>query len=330
MKNDECLTRILFRIGDHAWTWHHVLACAEHCGQLEPLMDRLRRAQAAVDQAMAQGGCLPDNALQDAITEWRYAFNLISAKETEDWLQACGLDIGDLGEYINRELWCQALPECTGAAELWLPELGRMLWVQATLSGELPALVRSLVHRALCAELRSSQNGELPAIRGTRFAAAFESELAPLEGAYEACLAESADHDACSRAIAMLRPDLLRIRYQSASFANHDAAAEARLCVRDDGETLTEVADRVGAASHEGVTFASDLDSATATRLLSAALGECTVPNDTHTIYKVLSKIEPSLTDPPVADRARQHCLSRELRPHLNKLEWVCRPMDIT
>lgn len=323
MENSDCLSRVLFRLAGRDWSWQQALACAEHSGLLESCLARFRRSQAAVAEAMTRGDCLPDNAFQDAITEWRYAFNLISAQETENWLRLRGLNLADLGEYINRELWLNEFPDCSGELSLGKPELPRALWVQATLSGELPKLVQALTQRALCAGLQHSQAGELPAIQGEHFAAEFAHTLAPLEAAYHSCMAEFANRDACAQAMEILRPGLLRIRYHAATFANQDAAAEARLCVRDDDESLAALGDRVGVTSTEGVIFASDLDSVTATRLLSAAVGDCTLPNETHTIYRVLAKIEPALSDPAVLDRVRQHCLTAALRPHLDKIKWA-------
>ncbi|MFT5130315.1 MAG: hypothetical protein ACI8W8_003945 [Rhodothermales bacterium] len=323
MENKNSLTRVLFRLGGRSWTWQHVLACADHTGELAPRLARFQCAQAAVAEAMSRGDCLPDRALPDAITEWRYAFNLISAKETEDWLASHSLEITDLGEHINCELWRQELPDSGGSTDLALPELSRALWAQVAFSGELPALVHGLVQRVLCAELLTPPDDELPPIRGACFLGDLAVELAPLEAAYQHCLAEFANHEACSRAIGMLRPDLLRIRYQSATFATQDAACEARLCVRDDGESLAAVAERVSASTEEGVVFASDVDRATATRLLSAAVGECTQPNESHSIYVVLGKIEPVLSDLLVAKRAQRHCLASKLNPHLSKIEWV-------
>jgi hypothetical protein len=324
-----CLNRVLFCLDDRAWTWQHALACAEHCGLLAEELARLRSSQGAVDEAMTHGRCLPEQALPDAITEWRFAFNLISAQETEQWLAARDLDLADLGEHLNRQLWRAEFPDCESAHRLAVPELAHALWVQACLNDSLARLLRPLAQRVLCHSLRPAHGGELPAIRATQFAAEFADELAPLEAAYQACLAEFASSEACERALAMLRPELLRLRFQVASFAHHDAAAEARLCVRDDGESLATVAERVSASSEEGVAFACDLDVSTATRLLSAAVGECTLPNDRHRIYVVLGKIEPDLADPSVAERVRQHCLASNLRPHLGKLEWPTIHIDL-
>ena len=321
-----CLSRVLFSVSGRKWTWGQALACAEHSGELASDLEQLRSSQAAVAEAMARGICLPDHALQDAITEWRYDLNLISAQETEHWLSARDLNLADLGEHINRELWRGELPDCESDQPLSGPELARALWVQACLNNDLARLIRPLVQRVLCAELKTPES-DSPEIQAPIFAdCAIEM---PLEAAFEACVAEFANPDACTRALAVLRPNLLRVRYQAATFLNHDAAAEARLCVRDDGEDLADVAERVSARSEAGVIFPSDLDVASATRLLSAAPGECTLPSENYTIFVVQGKIEPDLADEPVARRVRHHCLATALRPHLGKLEWAGIQVDI-
>jgi len=92
----------IFSAKDRGYSVNRVLQAADFRGELRRLRLLWLRAWRAFDHAQEQGA-EPDEAILDKLaSEFRYARNLVTAEECEQWLAGLGLSAEDFGEHIVR------------------------------------------------------------------------------------------------------------------------------------------------------------------------------------------------------------------------------------
>ena len=83
---------------------------------------------------------IDDSAIDAAAEQFRYQHDLITAEETERWLEERGLDLGDFSAYFVRHYWAETANETAGDAIDYLSasaELRALLTIELILFGEL-------------------------------------------------------------------------------------------------------------------------------------------------------------------------------------------------
>src|SRR3954463_12056712 len=97
--------RVLFTCGPKAFSVRDTIDAAHFRGEIErPWRDFLRRA-AAEQRASDTDAEAEGSAIDEAAVAFRYEYDLITAEETEAWLEARGLTLSDFSEYFLRQYW---------------------------------------------------------------------------------------------------------------------------------------------------------------------------------------------------------------------------------
>jgi len=107
---------------------------------------------------------------------------------------------------------------------------------------------------------------------------------------------------------------------------SEDAAREARLCVREDGATLAEVAGELRTKLFERTRVFADTDAELASRLAAASPGELVGPlasDDGYLLARLRAKRPPSVDDPLVVERARTELVAETIaRNAAGRVTW--------
>lgn len=315
----------LFHAHGAAVTVDDAVASALFRGELEDAIGETLALAAAEERAGAEGLVLDDGALQTSSERFRYEHDLISAGETEGWLDARGMTTADFGRWLYQRL-CR---EASGAVQRStipddFPDLLRIhLW----LSGEMQVVAKRLRWRiAADCELALRGDPASGAQAMQRFIDRFQFDqsglsewlavlrrdrpwletAARIESAFDRLVVEALNDDARAAKLKSMQRSLGRVEIETLELDSAAAAREAILCVQDDGASLASVAHDAGYHTDRAENWADDLDPRIAHRLLGTAEGEVVGPIEQHgrfDVYQVLRKIEPSLADPAVSAR---------------------------
>ena len=97
--------RVIFSRGEREFTVGEIIDCAVLRGEIDPLWDEFVRI-AECDRLANEQGLEPDESSVDAAAiAFRYQHDLITAEETERWLESRGVSLGEFGEYFARRYW---------------------------------------------------------------------------------------------------------------------------------------------------------------------------------------------------------------------------------
>ena len=310
--------RAVFSIGSRQITIRDVLSAAHFRGELDGAWADVCRRTGPHDFEA------DEEAAQAASEEFRSARDLITAEETEKWLEDRGLDVDQFGEYFVRH---QAR-EKSAAHDNWpaVPyedapiELHDLLRVDLFIGGEFDRLAEHLAWRF--------------AARNPPDAAPspdWQAELQELETAYEQQRTNLLTPHAREAALASLRLGLTRVELEILELESIDAAHEALLCLREDGESMAEVARDGCYPLHQREWWVGEMPEDQQSHLLSTSAGEVLGPivnGDEFQIYRLLRKIEPELTNEIVSTQVDQHLVSRYFTELATKhIRWIIAPV---
>ncbi|HAB19915.1 MAG TPA: hypothetical protein PLX89_23920 [Verrucomicrobiota bacterium] len=342
-------TRFAFEIRGRKFTWHEVVCAAEIRGDLAPLVEQGRYAQACEERASTEGGVPDMGAVEAMMDEFRYARSLVTVEETERWLDAHGLTVDDLSDHFLRRYWLTAGAERTDEVSSELASLPDVWPADLLISGTFVRLTRAYAREALCAarhqppaesaapillsEFRRRRGFDLPTYAAWRE----EWELADSEvvgflfgqQSLELDQQQSLTIERRTNVLTELRTGLVRMELVIAEFDSEAAAHEAHLCVTSDGRTLEDVANETGFPIRQESAFVREFPESWHLHLLGALPGRTLppLPNDaTFDVCRVVSSIEPQLTDAAVVaavdavllERQFGHLESQEVRWHIN------------
>ncbi len=326
----------LLAIQRREYGWLDLLETADYLGLLDARAHRLARGQALAAAARDAGEELDGATVQAAANAWRYRLHLITAAETQIWLDQRGLTLDDLYEFLCRELWLGNPPQAAPAPapELAPDALAAHLWADALLGQRFWPLATPFIRRAIAAALvlnPGPPGGTLPADvgRARRFGRTAPEVLAEREARYAQFCAEIASAGNCRRRLSAMRPQLLGVRYEVATFANPEVAREAQLCANVDREPLAAVTGRAGGRYAELEAFVADLPEVLRQRLLSAASQECLAPvpgavAGEWLVYRLAEKREPDLAAPAVSQRVRECLIEDTFAQYLHQdVRWL-------
>ena len=276
---------VLFLGGGRAWTVDDAIADAHLRGVLDQAIEEALALSAAEQRADEEGVELDEDALQQSSERFRYDHDLISAGETEEWLAARGMTLDDFAAWLYRRLCADAVGRSSiDTAPDDFPEL---LHIHLWLSGDMER-VADQFRRRIAAQM------ELAA------------ESLPLEAAHDRVVASVLTTDARRRRLATMRLPLTQLHIDSLELESEAAAREACLCVRDDGETLADVASRSGYTTKREHIWVEDAGRDLPPQASFASDGELIGPIHVENRFKVcqvVRRVEPSLADAEVAGR---------------------------
>jgi len=307
----------VFQIGNRVVTVDDVLAAAVWRGELEPFLARHRAGVEAEHRAELLGLEPDPEAVDSWVNEFRYARDLVSAEECEQWLTARGLTADDLLGTARR----QALTDATGVEVTVRVDPGSRVWfADVLLSDGFDELVRAWAWR-LAWVIESGEleegipGGKLPTETREKIEAGFA----------KACV-ELRHDERLRRELAARRLSLLWVAGTEVVFPDESAAREALFCVGEDGMGLAAIGAEHGLPRSDREGFVGDQPGDWETWLVSAKPGDAFRPPvadaadpEGWSVFHLLRRREPTLDDPDVVERLtgeiqRRHFLELEAR----------------
>ena len=331
--------------GQREYTARDTIDAAFFRGELDATWKRFLARVAAEKQADEQD-LDPDEATISAAAEaFRYDHDLITAEETEAWLENRGLALDDFSDYFCRQYYASVLQDIVTDEVEYISAssaLRELFVAELILSGELERMMSDLMWRlaARCAEtdrspyliaLDERKFFERNRIKPAQLANWLErlgrdlnwfNEMLEMEAAYRRCCDKLLVPRARQRELVTLRLLLTRFETEFIQLESRDAAKEALFCVREDGMSMKEVATE-GRYPYEQVDFIfEDLPADSQQTLLGVSAGDVLEPvprGDGFELWRLVKKVEPEPDDPSVKVRIDQRLLERHFSELVSK-----------
>ena len=321
--------RPIFLSGGEVYGWWQVLDLLRFLGKLKPIVGGVRTSIACTDLARQRGLIVGAGELEDALESLRYDLDLITAEETEVWLQRAGITLQDMKYYLERRHWKAALATDAAVADvepavsevlvddaLWAefvcdPQFKRFsVSLAARVAASLDKADEPLGRQAVADEKhRFSERVGCPPdqiadwLAGASMAQERLDDLARMEANYRATCADALTEANLLRQLQIRFLPLIRYDVQWAYFENDDIAREVHMCVAEDGEDLNEVLSRAGVESEIKSIFFNDLREDLKPLFMAVRPGKMSPPvrlDGSFGIFLVHDKTEPSIEDDKV------------------------------
>lgn len=333
-------TMVIFTCGNESYAMRDLLDSALIRGDLASAWQELVRLAACEKQAVGLDLKADESAIDAAAQAFRYKHDLITAEETEQWLEVWAITLGDFSEYFARDYWGSVLHESVIAEPidyLSAPaDMRELFRVHLILSGELTSIATRSSWRA--AGHRSAENENI----STQLIEAEEERFFQREGLSRSTLAdwlnrvrrdaqwfekqmalEAVFHQQVEalltpgmqqRELAALRMSLTRFDTEIIEFDSREAAREAFLCARDDGLSMAEIAAEGRYPYRNMQLVLENIEDALQQKFLSLAplsLLEPIARGDGFQLCRITGKHEPDVEDPGVRRRIKRRILAR-------------------
>ena len=346
---------VVFTSGGESFTVRDLIDAAAFWGELEETWNELLRLVAAEAQADEQELELDDSAVDQAAETFRYEHDLITAEETEQWLEQRGLTLNDFSEYFVRHYWGDNLEDIepkTIGYDSAPNELRELLVVELILSDELGRMAKHLSWR-VAGRQEAGRNGLDPELLAEEKKLLFEraglgedqidgwlaamnrdrdwlGKSLEMEALHRQKTKELLNRKACEHEIAGLRLPLTRFDLETVELDSLDAAREALLCVHNDGMSMEEVATEDRYPYRRAEVLLEDLPEDLQQKFLSVSTGDILEPiarGDGFYICRVIEKAEPKADDEAVRERAERSILERHFSELTAKhIQWQTVP----
>ncbi len=330
----------LFACGDVSYNDKDVIDAALVRGDLETPWGELLRSIECENQAGDTE--IPDGALDDAAEEFRYEHDLITAEETEHWLESRGLSLDDFGSYFARRYWGKTWEdpvEQQSVSYVSAPaDLRELMRTDLILSGAFDRMAMQLSWLAAAAAAFAKKEEELDPALISEAEKAFlqrtgidEAQLADWLsgiGRDRAWLNQVLRMEVISRRakeelltpkmrqaeLAALRLPLTRFEVEMIELESKDAAREAALCVSQDGISMEEVAQEGRYPYRQIELLLQEIDAELQQKFLSITPGSMLEPlerGDGFHLARIIRKIEPDANDPALHAKIDESILQR-------------------
>jgi hypothetical protein len=343
--------RGVFQVGNRTITIDDVICAAHFRGELE----KSWQCVCEYAQSGTIGREIEEAALQARSEEFRISRDLISAEETEHWLDERGLSLDDFSDFlIRQELSALASVSADRQVEEYAfapADLRELLRIDLLFTGDFDRLATALAWRIAA---REAENDSLPASEieseRTRFSersglqgdrlenwllglgrdVVWLNEMLEFEALYRAQREALLSVGSRERMLHALRMPLMRFDLELIEVDSRDAAHEVFECVSADGEPMEEVASDAGYPYRRSHVFYEDLPEDLQPRLLSAKPGEILNPierDGRFELCRLVGKTELDLTDDEVRHRVEEKIVER----HFSELaarfvRWILPP----
>ncbi len=349
--------RQIFSVGDAVYTWGDVVLAGILWGDWENLAHEVSAGLACLerlDDAEDEEEPLPEDEVNAAAEEFRYARDLVAAEDMEAWLERRGLTVDEWMGYIERSLlvkkWVEDLEAIQREYPVALDEAEEVILCDAICGGRADAWAKSLATRAAAYARTIQESPEGDGAAGNDAVGALAEEfrdslaahplillraidpervnlLAGLEMAWREFSESRLTPHAIREQVAAHQLEWLRLSFSSLVLKDRDAAREAALCIRDDGRSPAEVAADSKAELTEGEWFLDEVDGALRSHLVGATGGDVLGPlevNDGFAIVSVHGKRPASAEDPLVRARAERSLLGRTVHHEIeSRVRWI-------
>ncbi len=314
-----------FEAGGRSFLFRDVLQAAAVRGNLDSFLQQTVRAWQAMAQAQESGLESERTSVEALMEEYRYERDLVSAEETERWLERWGLTPEDFLDYFTRQYWvnCDSGSGISGP-DLEPPEWSNLWIADMVLSGEWVRWARQLATEVVCGldVQPASTEGMQPLLdrfkqgrgwsEGTWAQWLTDWELQPARVAEilrRQEIVQNRQRKALSPSARELVVDeqrmaLVRVDLEVVGFDSEEAAKEGYSCAVSDGLSLELVARESGYTLEHRSFFLRDLPDGLKMAVLSAYPGAILPPHPEGgmvDVYRVVRHTEPTLADPEVS-----------------------------
>jgi hypothetical protein len=322
-----------FLVGEREYQRVDAALSAMARGEWSHFERRLAEGLACVAHAAGNGIRLSAAELEQAATSFRYDRDLISAEETNRWLDAADLSVDDWMAYLSRTLLRERLQNAVeDILESHLPASGQLAaaaLAEGICSRDFDGFEKAFAARAAIAA--ASDHASASALesstldaRVTDLAHTFAHWLSDrpiddtrarlqhvlwIERRFDEFVADVAARAPLAELVARHRLEWHLIELDTLAFPGEDAAREAMLCVTIDRMSLHDVAALSRRAAERRRLFREDIDADLGDRLLAIEPGAVLGPTAVNGHFEVTALVRrtpPSLDEPRVVERARR------------------------
>lgn len=297
-----------FRVDGVEYRWDHVFTHARCRGDWRILETEVRQAEACLRLADEEGPPLAHGAERPIAVAFRRARRLHAAEDLEAWLEARSLTVAQWRRHIRGEaLRRRHAAELDTVVTRFAVDdatVREALAVGGWCSGAFPRWAGDLATRAAAAHAVCEHADQPPP---------GPDDLAELEALYDRFAVEVATSERLKALLAARYLDWLRLDAEVGVFADEDTAAEALLCVRDDGWSLPEATQAGGGRLRRDRFLVEEVDADSRHHFVRARAGDLLGPlvlDDGATLLHVLRKDVPSLDDDELRLEARRQLVA--------------------
>lgn len=342
--------RVIFSQGDRSFTVKDVIDWAAVRGELEPIWGEFVRVVECDRLANEENLELDDSGLDSASIAFRYEHDLITAEETERWLDDRNLTVSEFSEYFARRHWGETYTGKVNPAErnyrAGSPDEKDLFLVDLTLSGELDRLADRLSWRVAARANESTDAAEPVGEARERFLSRTKigveeladwlsqlgrdmdwfDDLMRAEVAYQRQANSLVGEKDLQRELISMRLLLTRFEIEVIEVDSRDAAAEIFACVRSDGMEMSEVAEESRYPFHRSEVLLEDIAPDQQQLFLSVKAGALVEPiprDDAFQVCRVKARIEPTLEDAAIRERLERRIIGRHFSELVSKyIDW--------
>ena len=345
---------LVFSADDQKFSVADVVEAAWFRGDSQALWQEFLSG-AAGERAAEEEGLEPESEVLQALSdEFRTEQDLITAEETENWLEARGLTLEDFNDYFHRQYWRQHATTPAPPANINYANASpdtRQLFIQDVLfSGKFDDLARRLswpVAASVVADRTKTLSSDKLDAERTRFFQRTDSQpaqlserlaligrdrawfetLAELEAGYRGHRDQLVTPENRARTLAALRLPLTRFEVEMMDLESENAVREAFFCLDTDGLSMEELAGQEGYVIEKRQPLLEEFPEELQQRFLSSETGEVLQLIDADSRFqlcRVLSKREPALADEKVLKRVDAELLASHFGNLVSKhIVWL-------
>lgn len=320
----------MFIVENKAFGWTEIAAAAELWGEWQPFVNQTRQALACLQHAAQINQPAPVEAVKEAATAFRYTHNLISAQDTQAWLNAWGMTVEDWMNYLRgqllRERWTGRLDQIVAAHPISDETVQAALHRYAVCSDKFDAWAQKLAgHAAVTAPSGSLEVSDHP--QGNLADNGPRNLVARIEAEFERIRQQAVTPQRIAAKIADHQLDWIRFACRYVWFPEERLAREASFCVREDGLTLDEVAHDSRSVIQQWDFYLDEVDAAARPHFLATRQGDWLGPVrllEGFPLFAIEQKQMPSSNDPCIRQRAEQAIVKSLIEAESNKrVKWL-------
>ena len=324
----ELFGQVVFSVGSAIFLWEDVVVAAELWGDWARVRVRAREGLACVQRLDDEEDAISDEEIEAAADEFRYARDLVSAQEMEEWLNRWGLTAENWMDWIRgstlRQKWAGELADLLSERMPDEEEVENFVWTEAVCSGDLDRLAYKLAGQAAIDRKENPSPDAGNSLEGDR---ARTENLARLEHSFRRFRERVLTPAAIDRALRMHRTEWTQLDCQWVAFPQEEKAREAALCVREDGRNLGDVAQDAGAELRTERIALEEIEPELRDSFLGVRKGDMVGPvqrGEEFALYRVVDKILPSEKDPADVRRAEETILKLLVDREVNdRVKWA-------
>lgn len=343
-------SRVVFSQGDRHFAVKDVIDWAVVRGDINPLWKDFVWAVEADRHANEKGLEMDDSALDAASVAFRYEHDLITAEETERWLEDRGLNLAEFSEHFGRRYWGRTysgeIKPIESSYETASSDEKDLFLVDLTLLGEIDRMADRLSWRIAAQAEKAADDPKAVSEQRERFLAHAQidhdgltewlsqlgREIDWLEGlsgwevAYQRLVNSLVTERDLQHELISMRLLLTRFEIEMIEVDSRDAAAEIMACVRNDGMEMAEVAEESRYPFHRSEILLEDLAPDQQQQFLSVKAGALLEPiprEDSFQVCRVKMRIEPTLQDAAIRERLGERIIERHFSELVSKhIHW--------